>query len=125
MHRCSNERRTVHSGAIDRLAFDRNTHDRDARADRQPYHARTHDRQPHHARTHDREPHHARTHDRRPHHARTHDRQPHDILSDNAEPHDARADEPASDGSALDDDRVADAAAILRPELCAEPVALR
>ena len=95
MHRCSNERRTVYSGAVDRLAFDRNTHDPDARADRQPHHARTHDRQPHHA------------------------------LSDNAEPHHARANEPASDGSALDDDRVADAAAILRPELRAEPVAIR
>ena len=92
MHRSTNECRTVHSGAVDRLAFDRNTHDPDARADRQPHHARTHDRQPHHA--------------------RTHDRQPHDILSDNAEPHDARANKPASDGSALDDDRVPDAAAI-------------
>jgi hypothetical protein len=102
MHRCSNDLRTVHSGAVDRLAFDRNTHDPDARADRQPHHARTHDRQPHHARTHDRQPHHARTHDRQPHHA----------LSDNAEPHHARANEPASDGSALDDDRVPDAAAV-------------
>ena len=50
MHRSTNECRTVHSGAVNRLAFNRNTHDP---ADRQSHHARTHDRQPHHARAHD------------------------------------------------------------------------
>jgi hypothetical protein len=82
MHGSTNECRTVHSGAVNRLAFDWNTHDLNARADRQSHHACTHDRQSHDSRTHGRQPHHARTH------------------------------ELISDGSALDDDRVPNAAAI-------------
>ena len=121
MHRGTNECRTVHSGAVNRLAFDRNTHDP---ADRQSHHARTHDRQPHHARAHDRQPHDVRADDWEPHDGRADDREPHDTHSNIPEPHDARSHDPTSDGSADDADRAPDAAAILRPELRAEPAAL-
>jgi hypothetical protein len=118
VHLGANEWRTVHRSAVVRLALDCNTHCPDSRANRQPFHARADDRKPHDARADDQQPHDGRADDQQPHDGRADD-----ALSDDRDSDNSLADVPTSDCSALDDDRVPDSAAILRPELRAEPVA--